>query len=102
MFLIGSTTDGFGSEFGSDMLTRCCEAMEDELSRFRTLVRLHGVPVDDAQLCCAVAAFTRDPAGPARGLAVQQACQLVLAQLGRGEAGLRIELDVDEPDAVEA
>jgi hypothetical protein len=49
-----------------------------------------------------VAAFTRDPAGPARGLAVQQACQVVLAQLGRGEDGPPIELEVDEPDAVEA
>ena len=101
IFLIGSTADAFAGEFSPDMLIRCCEEMAGELNRFRALVRRHGVPVDDSELARAVAAFTRDPAGTARGLAVQQACQIVLAQLGPGQEGLPIELEVDGHDAVE-
>jgi signal transduction histidine kinase len=101
IFLIGSTADAFGSEFGPDMLARCREEMVEELDRFRALAQLHEVRIDVSELTWAVAAFARDPSSAARGLAVQQACQNLLIRLGPAGENGSIQLDPEGHDALE-
>lgn len=101
IFLIGSTADAFGADFGPDMLARCRDEMTQELDRFRALARRHDVRIDVSELISAVAAFARAPASAARGLAVQQACQSVLHRLGPPDDGRPIELGLEGPNAVE-
>ncbi|MGH2721516.1 MAG: hypothetical protein ACRDJO_07930 [Actinomycetota bacterium] len=109
MFLIGSTAHAFGTEFGADALARCRDEMGRELKRFRSLLRHHRLDVDVSELSRAVTAFAREPADPARGLAVQEACRSVLVALGLLDGGsarppdaASIELDVDGLHALEA
>lgn len=97
MFLIGSTADAFGSEFGPDMLARCRDEMVEELDRFRALVQRHDVRIDVSELSSAVAAFARDPSSAARGLAVQQACRDVLWRLGPTGDGRSLHVDPRDP-----
>ena len=101
IYLIGSTADAFGDEFGPDMIARCRQEMTEELDRFRALAHRYDVHVDISELAWAVAAFARDPSNSARGLAVQQACQSVLQRLGPPDEDLPIELGLEGPDAVE-
>jgi hypothetical protein len=98
MYLVGSTAHAFGGELRQEMLVRCAEEMLQELDRFRELVTRHGVSLDDSELHRAVAAFERDPGDAARGLAVQDACRGVLAQLGFGGP---LDLVGDGPHALE-
>jgi hypothetical protein len=109
MFLIGSTAHAFGAEFGDDALARCRDEMGRELKRFRSLLEHHHLGVDVAELSRAVTAFTREPADPARGLAVQDACRSVLLALGLLDPppaapadAAPIELQVDGLHALEA
>lgn len=109
MFLIGSSANAFGDEFGAEMLTRCRDEMVEELERFRGLVHRHGLSVEDSELARAVAAFSRDPGSRARGLAIQEACRSVLAQLGRHDpaaagaaGGPPMTLEADGLHALEA
>jgi signal transduction histidine kinase len=102
IFLIGSTADAFGSEFGADMLARCREEIVEELARFRALAQRHDVRIDVSELAWAVAAFARDPSSAARGLAVQQACRDVLRRLETSGDGRRMELDTGDLEGTDA
>lgn len=109
MFLIGSTAHAFGTEFGVDALARCRDEMGREFKRFRSLLKHHHLDVDVSELTRAVTAFGREPADPARGLAVQEACRSVLLALGlldgrsvRPADAASIELEVDGLHALEA
>ena len=102
IFLIGSTADAFGSEFGPDMLARCREEIVEELDRFRALAQRHDVHIDISELSWAVAAFARDPSSAARGLAVQQACRDILRRLELNGDGRPIQLDAGDLEGTDA
>ncbi|MGH2690801.1 MAG: hypothetical protein ACRDKW_18620 [Actinomycetota bacterium] len=109
MFLIGSTAHAFGAEFGGEALARCRDEMRRELARFRAMLRRQGLRLDVSELSRAVSAFGREPASPACGLAVQEACRAVLLELGlldgpsAGPPDTQpVELEVDGLHALEA